>query len=457
MARQSAATINVLELHDKHLGTDFLRDYNANASTNRLGTVGSVYCADCHGDNVSGNLQSPRPGTTGYKAVKAKPLAEAIHAIHAALIPMPDKAGRTQNCQACHPTHWQTEKMNNLPANPYVIVDSEGNPRFSNADVRTAGGGCYLRRDAHANPDVKPPFFLNQIGKWYLREVSKKDENGKAVSEIRGLYCTNCHNQLSHELYKYDDLTNAAAQEGRSLRNKPINEIIKSVAAKDEKKFRTEFADPVVGAEGDPLRAFYSNHAGATLVKAKKDSAGKPKLLPWNAKEGDAVSYDAASAGKDWWLAAGEPHCADCHAAPFVESEGGNYFPMDQPNKYSLYRYSKAHGTLACQSCHESIHGLYPVRYEGPEGTVDLTSRQQALQFSPDGKYAGPVTCAACHRVNEKGVAVQLQGTEYAQDYWASVVLLHFMREGDQKLSVKKLIEKYPYKKSQKIVQEGWE
>ena len=457
MARQSAASINVLELHDKHLGTDFLRDYNASASTNRLGTVGSVYCADCHGDNVSGNLQSPRPGTTGYKAVKAKPLAEAIHATHAAFVPMPDKAGRTQNCQACHPTHWQTEKMNNLPANPYVIVDSEGNPRFSNADVRTAGGGCYLRRDAHANPDVKPPFFLNQIGKWYLREVSKKDENGKAVSEIRGLYCTNCHNQLSHELYKYDDLTNAAAQEGRSLRNKPINEIIKSVAAKDEKKFRTEFADPVVGAEGDPLRAFYGKHTGATLVKTKKDSAGKPKLLPWNAKEGDAVSYDAASAGKDWWLAAAEPHCADCHHAPFVESEGGKYFPMDQPNKYSLYLYSKAHGMIACQSCHESIHGLYPVRYEGPEGTVDLTSREQALQFSPDGKYAGPVTCAACHRVNEKGVAVQLRGTEYAQDYWASVVLLHFMREGDQKLSVKKLIEKYPYKKSQKIVQEGWE
>ncbi len=28
---------------------------------------------------------------------------------------------------------------------------------------------------------------------------------------------------------------------------------------------------------------------------------------------------------------------------------------------------------------------------------ADLTSHEQALQFSPDGKYAGPVTCAACH------------------------------------------------------------
>ena len=191
-------------------------------------------------------------------------------------------------------------------------------------------------------------------------------------------------------------------------------------------------------------------------MKATKDSAGKLKLLPWNAKEGDAVPYDGASAGQDWWLAAGEPHCADCHLAPFVESEGGAYFPIDQPNKYSLYRYSKAHGNIACQSCHESIHGLYPVRYEGQEGTVDLTSHEQALQFSPDGKYAGPVTCGACHRVNRKGVPVQLRNTGYYNDYWASVALLHFMRAGDEKLPVDKLMKKYPYQNSQKIVQNGW-
>ncbi len=457
MLRQSAATINVLELHDKHHGTGFLGDYRPDASTNRLGSVGAVYCADCHGDNVSGNLQSPRPTATGYKAVKAKTLSEAIHGAHAGFIPMPDKAGRTQSCQACHPTHWQPEKMNNLPENPYVIVDMNGNPRFSNADVRTAGGGCYLRRDAHTNPNVKPPFFLNAVGKWYLKEVSMKDENGRPVKELRGLYCSNCHNELAHELYKNDNLTNAASQEGASLRNKPIEEVVKAVAAGDAKKFRTSFADPVVGAEGDPLFRFYGKHTGATLVKASKDSAGKLKLLAWNAAEGDAVPYDGATAGKDWWLAAGEPHCADCHLAPFVESEGGTYFPIDQPNKYSLYRYSKAHGSIACQSCHESIHGLYPVRYEGPSGTVDLTSHEQALQFSPDGKYAGPVTCSACHRVNDKGVPVQLQGTDYYNDYWASVALLHSMRAGDEKLPMDKLMAKYPYRKSQTVVQEGWQ
>ncbi|ACO03091.1 MULTISPECIES: hypothetical protein [Persephonella] len=456
MARQSQASINILELHDKRHGTEFLKEYNPEAPTNRLGSVGVVYCADCHGDNISGNLQSPRPTATGYKLKKAKPLTEAIHAKHAVAIPMPDKGGRTQNCQACHPTHWQAEEMNDFATNPFQIVDDNGNPRFSDSDHRVAGGGCYLRRDAHSNPDVKPPFFLNELGKWYLRNVSKVDENGNPIDEIRGLTCTNCHNRLNIELYRYDNLEDVVLQKGKTLRNKSIEEIIKVIAGGDYKKFRDYYADPKITKEQNPVYDLYAKHKGATLVKATKDKEGKLKLLPWNAKEGDPVPYDAASAGKDWWLAPAEPHCANCHIAPFVESEGGKYFPIDQPNKYSLYRYSKAHGSIACQSCHESIHGLYPVRYEGPERTVDLTTHQQALQFSPDGKYAGPVTCAACHTVNKKGVPVQLAGTKYENDYWASVVLIHFMREGDQKLSVEELVKKYPYERSSKIVKEGW-
>jgi mono/diheme cytochrome c family protein len=102
------------------------------------------------------------------------------------------------------------------------------------------------------------------------------------------------------------------------------------------------------------------------------------------------------------------------------------------------------------------MHGLYPVRHEGPEQTVDLTSHQQALQFSPDNQYAGPVTCAACHTVNPKGVPVQLRRTEYEADYWASVVLIHFMREGDQKMPVADLVKKFPYRKAREVVVKGW-
>jgi len=457
MARLSTTTIDILELHDRHHRTSFLRDYDPDAASNRLGKAGSVNCADCHGDNISGNLQSPRPGTTGYPAIKGKSLSEAVHSVHTRLIPMPDKAGRTQSCQACHPTHWQNEEMNDLKTNPYRITDDQGNPRFSNADLRTSGGGCFLRRDAHTNPDVTPPFFLNEIGKWYLSEVSMKDEKGRAIEKMRGLYCTNCHNHLAHALYGYDDLRNVVSQEGKTLRSKPIGEVINIVADGDRKRFKNFFADPIVGAERDPLYSYYADHKGTVLLRAAKEKDGKVVVSPWNSGKGEAMTYASVSGGNDWWLSPGEPHCADCHAAPFVESEGGKYFPIDQPNKYSLYRYSKAHGLLACQSCHESVHGLYPVRYEGPMQTVDLTSHEQALQFSPDEKYAGPVTCAACHTVNRKGIPIQLRGTKYYDDYWASVVLIHFMREGDQKMSVPELIRKYPYSRAREIVRNGWD
>ena len=455
MKRQSQASVSILEIHDLHHGTEFLKSYDPTAVSNRLGKSGPINCPDCHGDNVSGNLQEPRPTAMGYPLKKGKPLTEAIHVAHLGYVPMPDAAGRTQGCQVCHPTHGQGTVHADADRNPFRVADTYGNDRFEKGDVRQ-GAGCYLRRDAHTNPAAKPPFFLNSVGRYMLEEVSMKDEKGQPSKELRGIYCTNCHSPLSQLLYKADELTDVAHQAGKTLRNQPIDAIVKAVAGGDAKKFKSYYADPVIGADGDPLRAYYEGHESATLVKASKDAAGKLQLAPWNAPSGDAAPYDVASAGKDWWLAPAEPHCADCHLAPFVESEGGRYFPIDQPQKYSLFRYSKAHGNLACQSCHESIHGLYPVRDDGPKNGVDLTTHQQALQFSPDGKYAGPVTCAACHRVNPKGVPVQLEGTPYANDYWASVVLLHAMRDGDPKLEVKKLVEKYPYTASKQIVEAGW-
>lgn len=45
---------------------------------------------------------------------------------------------------------------------------------------------------------------------------------------------------------------------------------------------------------------------------------------------------------------------------------------------------------------------------------------------------------------------------EMKQDYWASVVLVHFMREGDRGISVKDLVRKYPYGESREKVATGW-
>ncbi len=95
----------------------------------------------------------------------------------------------------------------------------------------------------------------------------------------------------------------------------------------------------------------------------------KTLKLPAGATGATAVPYDAATHGRDYWLSPGAPHCADCHAAPYVEGQGGGAFPINQPGKYSNMRYSKGHSGLACQSCHQSIHGLYPVT-----ATTDVTT-----------------------------------------------------------------------------------
>jgi mono/diheme cytochrome c family protein len=152
------------------------------------------------------------------------------------------------------------------------------------------------------------------------------------------------------------------------------------------------------------------------------------------------VPMSAATDARDHWLAPGEPHCADCHAAPYVEQSGNiNPFPpFNYPRKASLNRYSRGHQDLTCQACHESIHGLYPVTppdYVGP-GTkaIDTTSYAQAAQWNADGSH-GPLKCGACHQTNDSGVyvnpdnrvdtALEFRGTPIDNDFDAAVSWMH--------------------------------
>jgi hypothetical protein len=167
----------------------------------------------------------------------------------------------------------------------------------------------------------------------------------------------------------------------------------------------------------------------------QKDSDGdvSVELLSMNpdlvsqfaSKKAVAPPYDAATHGRDYWLSPGVPHCADCHAAPFVEGQGGVAYPINQPGKYSSMRYSKGHAGLACQACHESIHGLYPVT-----PNVDRTTYQQAAQLNPDGSH-GPLKCQTCHKdVNQQGVPLlaaklQYNGKDITGNYDLAVQWIH--------------------------------
>jgi hypothetical protein len=122
-----------------------------------------------------------------------------------------------------------------------------------------------------------------------------------------------------------------------------------------------------------------------------------------------AVPFSAATDGRDHWLSAGEPHCADCHAAPYVEQSGNiNAFPpFNYPQKASLMRYSRGHQDISCQGCHESIHGLYPVTPD-----IDTTTYAQAASLNADGSH-GPLKCGTCHEVDRNGIPTWMSGVKY--------------------------------------------
>jgi len=459
MADLKATSISILQIHDARHGTQFLSKYDpsSRATQNRLGND-PVLCQQCHADNVIGVLQSKGiaqiMGGTEKREDWDAPimaLSEALHRVHQTIRPMPDAEGRTGTCAGCHPAHRQDGGMEGYPITP------SGKNFYATSDNRDTKGGCFAGRDVHSNPNkdkdgVGTPEHLNEIGKWMQTNVSKIG-NGQGG---KGMWCTNCHSQLSRELYQRDDLENAFKQTGKTIRNKSLNEIAKEIGV-TRKTLEEKYLDPKVvldknghdtpGKSGIlmtwskdrmvPDIGVIAMKDGAPLVTLDEDGDVNVSLLsanpsaklsslqlPEEATGIAAVPYSAASHGKDYWLSPGVPHCADCHAPPFVEGQGGVAFPINQPGKYSVMRYSKGHAGLACQACHESIHGLYPVT-----PTVDPTTYKQATQYNPDGSH-GPLLCASCHEVNQSGVpivaeALTWEGKKIKDDLDAAISWIH--------------------------------
>lgn len=435
-ASLKATAISIMEIHDARNGTEFLKNYNPKATNNRLGRQ-AVLCQECHADNVIGKLSSK---TVGEVVPGAKdedkgrviaPLTEALHFAHIKNRPMADSKGRTGSCQGCHPAHRYDRSMKGYP------ITKNGENAFAKADNRDAAGGCFVGRDAHSNPDTAKlgsKQHLNAVGQYLKKNVAY--EGGK----YKGIWCTNCHNQLTRELYQRDNLKSAFKPgDGETLRNKSLAQIAEAIGV-DEKTLIDRYIDPKVTDEDNGVLLTWAKVRTVPDIAVIKIANGGPvatkdedgdinvQIVSANPSDkvegGMAVPYSAATHGRDYWLSAGEPHCADCHSAPFVEGQGGVAFPINQPGKYSLMRYSKGHSGLACQVCHQSIHGLYPANPK-----VDQTTFNQAGSMNPDGSH-GPIKCAACHVTNKGGVPTIAEKREYngkkiGTDYALAVEFMH--------------------------------
>jgi hypothetical protein len=456
-SRLKGAAINMLALHDFDQGTGFTSNWPSGSTNDpvpqntRLGKE-SVICQKCHADNVIAVVKS-----ASKNGVTIKPISEAIHWRHREIseggsIDFADAAGRSGGCQGCHPAHRSDGVMDGYP------ITLGGDNSEADGDNRLAAGGCFVGRDVHSNAmkDVdgaETPAHLNAVGQWLADNVFHNQDGvaGVAGHDTRGLWCTNCHTQLGQEMWKaenctdlvngvcIDDIRGATSLSDLATR---INSVLGT--SYDQTLFE-QWLDPDVNdptdythviwkseTAGEPwtqdaLLATIEVNGGAPQGTTDADGDFSVRILDFcttedcvaaaqavldsegNGSLAVAVPFSAATDGRDHWLSPGEPHCADCHAAPFVEQSGNiNAFPpFNYPRKASLMRYSRGHQDISCQGCHESIHGLYPVT-----PTIDSTSYAQAAALNHDGSH-GPLKCGACHEVDSSGIPTWMRGVEY--------------------------------------------
>jgi len=458
-------------------GTSFTANYpradvaGEKPQNTRLGSE-SVICQKCHADNVIAAVKS---ATHDGKLIP--PVTEAVHNNHKGVssggpIAFADSLGRDGGCQGCHPAHRSDGDMAGYP------ITLAGTNKYADGDNRGANGGCFVGRDVHSNPGkdsdgAETPEYLNAVGQYLANNVA---------NDGKGIWCTNCHNQLGQEIWKAEnmvDLVHGIPGKEADLTTDAVNiralPTLASIASavgvsetqaaawldpKDTDAQDSTYAiwkndpglcqflvDPnnpahdgkVATVEVAILSAGHSCSTGAFLGPVDCSADGGPIFNICGSYDGDndfsvhamdfcttpdcvaqaqatltnsaavAVPFSAATDGRDHWLAAGEPHCADCHAAPFVEQSGNinAYPPFNYPRKASLMRYSRGHQDISCQGCHESIHGLYPVT-----PNVDTTTYAQAAALNADGSH-GPLKCGTCHEVDRNGVPTWMSGVKY--------------------------------------------
>jgi cytochrome c5 len=538
--RLKSAAISILVGHDKQHGTSFTANYpgcgddalggpspcGPNPTLTRLGH-GSVSCQRCHADNVIAVVKSASCGAgneLGTEPCAAgtliPPITEAVHNNHAGIseggpIAFTDSEDRDGSCQGCHPAHRSNGDMAGYP------ITLAGTNKYADADNRGASGGCFVGRDVHSNPGkdtdgAETPEHLNAVGQWLATNVSN------TPTENTGIWCTNCHTQLSQQIWKAENMSDLVHGVGAANPRGAANMADLAAAIGTTEAQAVSWLDPKSSNPTDDTTAIWKEDPGlcdyvskavgliAGGVTADHDANvatvevvigppggatcvnGSPAVdvdcgpvnggarfqicgstdvdgdfnvalagnsLPDSGPFGGAfcttpdcvasaqaaldtasggsctlsagdncavpVPFSAATDGRDHWLASGEPHCADCHAAPYTEQSGNiNFFPpFNYPRKASLMRYSRGHQDITCQGCHESIHGLYPVT-----PNIDTTSYAQAAALNADHSH-GPLKCGTCHDVGGGEIPTFLQtgaGNVYGiTDYDSAVTWAH--------------------------------
>jgi len=485
-SKLKGAAISILAIHDNQHRTDFTLHYPVTGGQppqlTRLGHQ-SVLCQRCHADNVIAVVKSATRGTAPNE-VLIPPLTEAIHNNHKDVV-FSDSHGRNGACQGCHPAHRSDGDLANYP-----ITHDGLNAYASTDNRDAAGGcfvGRDVHSNPGRGADLDGNIHLNAVGQWLQANVANDTGHDKGIWCTN---CHTQFSQEIWKAENVSDLVHSKPGDPGNVRGGATLAAVAAAAGTNESQAiawldpKTNDDTAAVWAEDPGLCGYVGSlfggpvnpaqdanvatievalnngvHACSTPVAAPGpdcDGNGQPDFFVCGSTDGDGdfsvhildfcttgdcvaaaqgtlansaavpVPFSAATDGRDHWLAAGEPHCADCHQAPYTEQSGNiNAFPpFNYPRKASLFRYSRGHQDITCQGCHESTHGLYPVT-----PNIDTTTYAQAASMNTDGKH-GPLKCGACHVTNKYGVpaeAINLtyNGVKIANNFDAAVGWAH--------------------------------
>ncbi len=449
--------------------------------------IAHVKSADC-GPGQNCDASAPRnelwSNITGTTLIK--PLTEAIHNNHKDN-PFSDSLGRNGGCQGCHPAHRSDGDMAGYPiteAGLNAYADSDNRDAAGGCFV-----GRDVHSNPGRNTDgAETPEHLNAAGQWLKDNVANDTGTDKGIwctnchsqfgqelwkaENCESLIHGDCQSNPRAAATLADMAAAVGTTEAQAIAWLDPKNNADTAAVWTEDPGMCNHAASLLGlADASP----YQDGAVATIEinlegpNGCSTGASAPGpdcgTNPGNPSfwicinpdvDGDVnvnildfcttadcvaaaqatltgpgqaavpVPFSAATDGRDHWLSAGEPHCADCHAAPYVEASGNitPYPPFNYPRKASLFRYTRGHQDITCQGCHESIHGLYPVTPD-----IDTTTYAQAASMNTDGSH-GPLKCAACHESNPNGVPTMVEnitynGTPIANDFDAAVSWMH--------------------------------
>jgi len=459
--------------------------------------IAVVKSADC-GPGQNCNASDPRnelwSNITGTTLIK--PLTEALHNNHKDN-PFSDSLDRNGGCQGCHPAHRSDGDMRSYPITELGLNAFAGSDNRDAAGGCFVGRDVHSNRNKDVD-GVETPSHMNAVGQWLVDNVVADSGEWKGIwctnchsqlgqelwkaenceSLIHGDCITNPRGEPTlaavaaavgvseaQAIAWLDPKTNADTaavwNEDPGMCNHAASLLGLAAASpyQDGNVATIEInlesaancSAGTVGVPGPDCGTNPGNPSFWICIKPDVDGDVNVNLLDFcttadcvaaaqatlttSGAAAVPVPMSAATDGRDHWLAPGEPHCADCHAAPYVEQSGNitPYPPFNYPRKASLFRYTRGHQDISCQGCHESIHGLYPsasvTNDDGVNVIIDTTTYSQAAYLNPDASH-GPLKCASCHASDNNGIpnwnrALEYNGQPISGDFDAAVSWMH--------------------------------